>query len=399
MAYDFGALPPEIISGWMYGGAGPGPLMAAGSAWSNLGAELESAATAIQSVVYELTGAYWQGPASTSMTAAVTPYLGWLNSTAAAAMHAAAQATASAGAFQAAHAATVPPPVIAANRALLATLVASNILGQNTPAILATEAHYMEMWAQDTLAMFGYSASSASAGTLTPMTQAPPVANSAGSLAQGMALAETGASSAGGLQQELGQALTTLQGAVQSLATPLTSSSSPISGIADGIDRLLGTPLFSNAINGGVNTAAWFVMNTIPTAVSLGHTLANAPAAAVAAEAVGAEGLATGLAGSVAPAGAVGLGAGPVATATLAQASSVGGLSVPATWSAAAPAASVEATTLTGTGWTAAAEEAPGVEAVPAGMPSAAAAGRGGFGFGAPRYGIRPTVMPKKLLV
>ncbi|OHV04656.1 hypothetical protein BKN37_08960 [Mycobacterium talmoniae] len=381
----------------MYGGAGPGPLMAAGSAWSNLAAELESAATAIQSVVYELTGEYWQGSASTAMTAAVTPYVGWLNSTAAAALHAGAQATASAAAFQAAHAATVPPPVIAANRALLASLVASNILGQNTPAILATEAHYMEMWAQDTLAMFGYSAASAGAGKLTPMTPAPQVTNPAGSLAQGGALAQAAASSAGGLQQELGQALTTLQGAVQSLASPL--SSSPISGIADGIDRFLGTPLFSNAINGGVNTAAWFVMNTIPTAVSLGHTLANAPGAAVTAEVVGAEGLAAGLAGSVAPAGTVGLGAGPVATATLAQAPSVGGLSVPATWSAAAPTASAEAATLTGTGWTAAAEEATGVEAVPAGMPSVATAGRGGFGFGAPRYGIRPTVMPKKVLV
>ena len=36
-------------------------------------------------------------------------------------------------------AATVPPPVIAANRALLAMLIATNFLGQNTPAIAATE--------------------------------------------------------------------------------------------------------------------------------------------------------------------------------------------------------------------------------------------------------------------
>ena len=65
-----------------------------------------------------------------------------------------AQAKLAAGAYEAAFAATVPPPVIAANRALLATLIATNILGQNTPAIAATEAQYMEMWAQDAAAMY-----------------------------------------------------------------------------------------------------------------------------------------------------------------------------------------------------------------------------------------------------
>src|SRR5271163_2253019 len=53
---------------------------------------------------------------------------------------------------EAAIAATVPPPVIAANRVLLARLVATNFLGQNTPAITALEAHYADMWAQDVAA-------------------------------------------------------------------------------------------------------------------------------------------------------------------------------------------------------------------------------------------------------
>ena len=39
--------------------------------------------------------------------------------------------------MQAAFAATVPPPVIAANRAQLMTLIATNFLGQNTAAIAA----------------------------------------------------------------------------------------------------------------------------------------------------------------------------------------------------------------------------------------------------------------------
>jgi len=45
------------------------------------------------------------------------------------------------------------PSQVAANRASLAALVATNVLGQNAPAIASTEAHYAEMWAQDVVAM------------------------------------------------------------------------------------------------------------------------------------------------------------------------------------------------------------------------------------------------------
>jgi PPE-repeat protein len=68
---------------------------------------------------------------------------------------------------------TVPPPVIAANRVLLMTLVATNFFGQNTPAIAATEAQYMEMWAQDAAAMYSYAGSSALASELTVFTSPP----------------------------------------------------------------------------------------------------------------------------------------------------------------------------------------------------------------------------------
>ena len=60
----------------------------------------------------------------------------------------AAQARAAAAAFETAFAATVPPPVVDANRSELATLVATNVFGQNTPAIAATEAQYSRMWAR-----------------------------------------------------------------------------------------------------------------------------------------------------------------------------------------------------------------------------------------------------------
>lgn len=47
---------------------------------------------------------------------------------------------------------------------------------------------------------------------------------------------------------------------------------------------------------------------------------------------------------------------------------------------------------------TAGEETEPGM-AIPAGVPAAAAANRGGPGFGRPRYGVKPTVMPRKPIV
>ncbi|HSS23853.1 MAG TPA: PPE family protein, partial [Mycobacterium sp.] len=165
---DFAMLPPEINSARMYSGAGSGPMLAAASAWHGLAAELQATALGYGSVLSELTSQAWYGPASASMAAAAAPYVAWMSTTAAQAEETAAQAEAAVAAYEAAFAATVPPPVIAANRAQLMVLIATNFFGQNTPAIAATEAQYMEMWAQDAAAMYGYAGSSAAASQLTP---------------------------------------------------------------------------------------------------------------------------------------------------------------------------------------------------------------------------------------
>ncbi|KAA1431118.1 PPE family protein [Mycolicibacter arupensis] len=395
MSFDFGALPPEVVSTWMYTGAGSAPMMSAAGAWSGLAAELESAAASAQLVIAELVGADWTGPASAAMVSAVEPYLTWLQTTAAAAFQASSQAMASAGAFEAARAVVVPPPVIAANRAQLAALVATNFLGINTPAILATEAQYLEMWAQDTMAMLGYTTASSSAATLTPVAPAPQTSNLAGA-----ALATAGSAS-GGVQQELTHTLGSLQGALSGLSSPFAGAADATGGLLNAADLFMGTPLFANIINSGVNTAAWFVCTAIPTAVSLGHTLALAPAAALASDVTGADGLAAGLgsgvlAGMTQPVGAMASAGTPV-LAGLGQSATMGGMSVPVGWSSAAGA---QLAASTGSGWTVAAEETAGMGAAPAaGMaPVGAGAGRSG-GAGGPRYGFRPTVMPKQIVV
>ncbi|WP_036410530.1 PPE family protein [Mycobacterium gastri] len=170
---DFAALPPEINSARMYAGPGAAPLLHAATAWGRLANELNATAASYSAVISGLAGEEWQGASALSMAAAAAPYVAWMRATAAQAEQAAAQAVAAANAYESAHAATVPPGEIAANRSTMISLARTNIFGQNTPAIAASEANYSEMWAQDIVAMDGYAGSSAAAAELPPFV-APP---------------------------------------------------------------------------------------------------------------------------------------------------------------------------------------------------------------------------------
>ena len=175
MILDFAWLPPEINSTRIFAGAGSGPLHAAAAAWEGLAADLAASAASFDSVIVGLVGGPWAGPASASMAAAATPYVGWLSDAAGQAQLAAGQARAAATAFEGALTATVHPAVVEANRVSLLTLIATNFLGLNTPAIAANEFDYVEMWAQDVAAMVGYhGGATAVAETLTPFA-IPPV--------------------------------------------------------------------------------------------------------------------------------------------------------------------------------------------------------------------------------
>jgi PPE-repeat protein len=234
---DFAFLPPEINSGRMYTGPGAAPMLDAAAAWDDLSAELSSTAASYASEVDGLTGGPWQGPSSTSMAAAAAPYVEWMNTTAAQAEEAGSQAKAAVAAYEAAFAATVPPPVIAANRALLAMLVATNIIGQNTPAIAATETQYMEMWAQDAAAMYGYAGSSAGASVLTPFAEPPQTTNPASTAQPSAAVAQAGTSGASNIGSEITQFINSLPTALQSLAnglvqSPTTGSANLLSGLS-----------------------------------------------------------------------------------------------------------------------------------------------------------------------
>ena len=224
---DFGALPPEVNSARMYAGPGPGSMLSAASAWDGLAAELRSTASSYGSVITELTDESWVGPSSTAMAAAATPYVAWLNAAAEGAEQTAAQAKSAASAYQAAFGMMVPPPLIAANRAQLASLTATNLFGLNTPAIATTEAQYGEMWAQDATAMYGYAGNSAAASTLTAFTAPPSTTNQAGVASQAAAVTQAaGASTGAGVQSTLSQLTSAVPTTLQNLASPAASSTS-----------------------------------------------------------------------------------------------------------------------------------------------------------------------------
>ena len=141
------------------------------------------------------------------------------------------QARAAAAAFEAAFAMTVPPPVIAANRVSLLTLIATNFFGQNTSAIMATEAQYGEMWAQDAAAMYGYAAASAAATVLKPYQSPPSTSTPEGVVNQGFAVAQAAAEPVGDSGQNAAAVSQLLPlatpNALQQLATPAATSTTP----------------------------------------------------------------------------------------------------------------------------------------------------------------------------
>jgi PPE-repeat protein len=248
---DFGNVPPEINSARMYAGAGVGPMLAAAEAWDSLAVELHSVANSYQSVVSGLTAGPWQGPASESMSAAAASYAAWLRTTAAQAEETGAQAKSAAAAYQGAFTATVPPPTVAANRSLLATLVATNLFGRNTQAIAANEAQYGEMWAQDAAAMYGYAASSAAATQLSPFNPPQQNTNPTGAAGQSTAVGQATGTAAGNVQSTVSsiqQAFSSVPNALQSLSTAAPAASStaaasdPLGTLSDLISIFLDAP-------------------------------------------------------------------------------------------------------------------------------------------------------------
>src|SRR5271155_533367 len=270
---DFAALPPEINSGLMYAGPGSGPMLTASAAWDALADNLYLTAIAYGSAITDVES-FWLGPSAASMAAAATPYVSWISATAAQAQQTAAQAMAAVAAYEAAFAMTVPPVEIAANRALLLMLVATNFFGQNTPAIMATEAEYVEMWAQDAAAMYGYAGASSAASTLTAFTIPLQTTNPGGSAGLAAAVTQAAGTSAGTGAQ-------TVSPLASAVSTPLSSAlSSPLStaAVPGGLQGLASTATSSSSSTSSLSSLT--TLTTSSTAATSGTSLAAGTASA-----------------------------------------------------------------------------------------------------------------------
>ncbi|OSC37340.1 PPE family protein [Mycobacterium decipiens] len=380
MILDFSWLPPEINSARIYAGAGSGPLFMAAAAWEGLGADLRASASSFDSVIAGLASGPWAGPASVAMAGAAAPYVGWLSAAAGQAEASAGQARAAATVFEAALSATVHPAAVTSNRVLLGALVATNILGQNTPAIAATEFDYVEMWAQDVGAMVGYHAgASAVAATLTPFA-APPLdlaglATQVGAQvgAQLTGMATTASAALSPIAQGAAAALPGVVAGAQSVASavPVETVMGAAQAVAMPASMLIG-PMMQLGQSAGMGTG-----------------LAGAEAAGLAAADM------PKFAGDLAPmnglGGAGGVGAGMAAE--LGKARLVGAMSVPPTWEGSMPAR-MASSAMAGLG--AMPAEAPAVGGPMGMMPMPM--GMGGAGAGMPggmmgRGGANPNVV------
>ncbi|OBJ25630.1 hypothetical protein A5621_04765, partial [Mycobacterium colombiense] len=365
---DFAVLPPEVNSARMYAGPGSGPMLAAAMAWDELAAALQTTANSYQAEITALTSGPWVGPSSASMVAAITPYLEWMRTAGAQAEETANQARTAAFAYETAFAETVPPPVVTANRTQLAALVATNILGQNTAAIAATEAEYGEMWARDTAAMFGYAGTTASATRLTPFAQPDPTSNSGAGQSEAVAQATgTAAGSARNtLQQSFSAVPNLLNSAAISPAAVDPASATDVLGLASDLTTFF---LDAPASVAGLTIDAPGTLLALP--FDIAGTLTGFHTDDIVSGWAGVQSWPG--TGAVPPspfpvitnpAG----GFGTLASAGLGQANTVGGLSVPPGWAAAAPAIRPAALVLPATSAGAAAEAA--AAAAPAGTGS-----------------------------
>ncbi len=337
---DFGALPPELNSGRMFAGPGSGSMLAAASAWEGLAAQLHSATASYGSVISNLTSG-WQGPSSAAMAAAATPYAEWMSATAGQAEQAASRARAAAAAYEAAFMATVPPAAIAENRSQLASLVATNVLGQNTAAIAATEAEYGQMWAQDAAAMYGYAGSSSIAAHMTPFSSAPQTTNPGGAAGQSGAVAQAAGSAPANAQSALSQLMSATPGTLQSLASPAASPAADPSSLATFLNNLNSTPLARIAANIEFVTKSIRPVNDTLLSLSLGLVVT---ARTWSDTAVDLEGPLFAALGSSTQ--AVGTAGGVAVSAGVGSAGLAGALSVPPSWAVASPAVKLAATVL-----------------------------------------------------
>jgi PPE-repeat protein len=206
-------------------------LAAAAAAYEALAAALMAEAAQMGATAGTTAATGFIGAGGTAMMATAIPYVAALEALAGWVQQSAAAAAGIEQAYMTAKAAMIPVPACTTNRTTQAGLVATNIIGQNTPAIIGLDTEYFgHFWTNNAAHMGGYEAivTPILVSLGIPPPPAPLTANPAGPAGQAAAVAEAAAH--GGVSAAMSQSLNGVNeaaGAVQ--PTAQTAAAAPAS--------------------------------------------------------------------------------------------------------------------------------------------------------------------------
>lgn len=240
MGGQWSAFPPEVNAGQLMAGDGGASIAAAATAHEALASALIEEGARMGATAGATAGTGWIGVGGTAMMATAVPYVAALETLVAWVQQSAASAAAIEQAYQTAKAAMVQVPVCTTNRTTQGALIASNIIGQNTPAIEFLEDVYRGFWINNASQMGGYEAivSPILVALGTPPPAAPLTANPAGPALQGAAIAQ--AAGTGAASAAMSQSLNGVTEASSGLAPAAQTAAAPAQSVASMAPQMLG---------------------------------------------------------------------------------------------------------------------------------------------------------------
>lgn len=240
MGGEWSAFPPEWNAGQLMAGDGGASIAAAATAYEALAAALIEEGARMGATAGATAGTGWVGAGGTAMMATAVPYVAALEALVAWVQQSAVSAAAIEQAYQTAKAAMVQVPVCTTNRTTQGGLIASNVIGQNTPAIEFLEDVYRGFWINNASQMGGYEAivTPILVALGTPPPAAPLTANPAGPALQGAAIAQ--AAGTGAASAAMSQSLNGVTEASSAVAPTAQTAAAPAQSIASMAPQMLG---------------------------------------------------------------------------------------------------------------------------------------------------------------
>jgi PPE-repeat protein len=244
MVANYWGITPEINAIRLTTGPGAAAMTSVIAGYQAAGVtHIEQGAQMMTTAATTSAGGWW-GQGGTAMMAAAVPKSEWQIQAGAHAEKATGLIGAAAAAHSAAVAATIPYPVVVANRVREAALQATNFLGFNTGAILQADSEYVEYHGQNATAMTGYALAgmNIAAGLSTPLQ--PPMVTGANPAALAAGMASMGAQ---GVQAGV-------QASMQGLSAPLQAAGQVASAAPAALSAATNAATGQSGADGDVGT-------------------------------------------------------------------------------------------------------------------------------------------------